>query len=171
MIKRKKLFCCNTHDAMIKRKKFFFHLVTKIAGHGIFSSNSRDVKKASKMAPTGFCTLRSLRHDQEKKRLFCCYVHYTIIRKKFCFSFCNYVQYTMIKRKKSSFHLVTSFTMPWSREFFFHFSTTFATPWSQEKKLILIDFWLTFFFLTYYIGYTYIVWCIKSLPRLFTYLS
>ena len=73
------------------------------------------------------------RHDQERKISFSFrhYVHYTMIKWKKVFFTTHYVHYAIIKRQKRFFfHLLTTFTTPWSREkkVFFHLVTTFTTP-------------------------------------------
>ena len=68
----------------------------------------------------------------------------------------KFVVIVMIKKEKTFFHLVTTFTTPWSREKkvffisryahytiikrekkFFFLVTTFTTPWSRQKKVFL----------------------------------
>ena len=70
--------------------------------------------------------LRSLRHDQKKKKII--WLLHSLRHN--------------LRVKKYFFHLVTTFNTPWSREKpFFHFGTTFNTTWSQKKKF---DFyWIT----------------------------
>ena len=60
-------------------------------------------------------------HDQEGKNFF---------------PFSDYLHYAMIKRKKSFFHLATTFTTPWSREkkVFFHLVTIRSLHHNQESK-------------------------------------
>ena len=85
--------------------------------------------------------LRSLRHDQEKKKiLFCYYALYVMIKREqsFFFSFSHYVRYAMIKTEKSFFNLATTFTTPWSKEkkSFFYLIISFTTPWLRMKKVL-----------------------------------
>ena len=59
-----------------------------------------------------------------------------MIKREKSFSFCYYVHYPMINREKkflSFSHYV---------QFFFHLVTTFTTPWSRKKKKFFFIWWL-----------------------------
>ena len=100
------------HYTMIKRKKSFFLLATMITN------------QEGKICVFIY-SLRSLRHDEDRKFFFHLTTTITTLwsrEKKVFFSFSYYDQNAMIKRKKSFFPLATMFTMKTEKCFFLFFN-------------------------------------------------
>ena len=109
------------HYAMIKRKKSFFSfnhsvhytMVKTEKSFFLFSHCVHYIIIKREKSIFFIYPLRSLHHDQ--------------VRKKGFFQ----------ERKTFFFHLVTTFTTPWSREnkTFSHLVSMFTTPWSRQKTV------------------------------------